>query len=438
MSTLRALSHGEIAFYNGLVSIPVMSHVEGVFPLDSAQNYLNKWIENHAIIGYKVTERNSKLYFEDQGKLHHNIEEIYCRNIASAEALFENIVNSLINPDSLIEVYLIRITNTQTSYLVTNISHIISDGVCNIALHRYLLESIDRDLDATKQVPHLKTEDAGTSNAASGNTPYPIEEYLVPRFDGLRTEDIVDQDISFLDRLEHKTLVDRNPSNGQTLLAPTLKAMKVMSFEFDETNTGQLVSWCKTNRVSVNDALVASLLKNTSQLIGGDDNHILLRQAVNLRKKVVPNIENDVFITSASSIISTFLVNRKDSVKGLCQQVSQITQKEKEFAPTLQNHIANKEVFRAKQLPLALHISNLGRLDLKTDYSNFKLRRFIVCPSANFGSTIPLLISTLGKRLTITCHANMNFFSERLIESLITRTMAGFNLNVKVVNLSTA
>jgi NRPS condensation-like uncharacterized protein len=195
--------------------------------------------------------------------------------------------------------------------------------------------------------------------------------------------------------------------------------MSIRTYKISKEETRKIVQRCKAIGATVNNVLIAATLLSASKLFPGKQNNFLIRQAVNLRNKVEPNIDKNEFITAATSILTSHSVSENDELSHLSHDVTRKSHAAMEFITTREDLISNKLLFANKDVPLALHFSNLGLLNLNTSFANFKQKALTMIPTPKFGSTLPILIATVDGCLSMTTHADNGIFSNELLDSLV-------------------
>ncbi|MFT6031179.1 MAG: hypothetical protein ACI8O8_002929, partial [Oleiphilaceae bacterium] len=328
-----------------------------------------------------------------------------------AHQYFQQTINSSLNPQkSLIEITLPKSSqhhqNTTHTYIITNVSHIISDGVCNIELHRELLNLCDQTLTG-QLFDKNKSEPEKT-------IPQAIESRLQHSPDGATIEDVVNQYSEIIKKKKHQTLhADcHNINNAQ---------IKVLTQTLSEDKTLKILAWCKKRSLSFNNVFTAALLMAANSATS--HHSFLVRNAVNLRTKVKPTITPNQFITSATSILTSTTVTNDDNLESLSRKISLSTSNALLKAPFFENHIANKEIIKQIDIPLAFHLSNVGKLNINNEFSSFSLDNIIIVPATSCGNTLPIFVTTYKNCLTITTHGLKELYPQELIQNLLSEAI---------------
>lgn len=412
---LRELSHGEQAFFLGSISVPTLSVIRGNIPAYVIQHSFNLLLAKSPLLRCKVVEYNSTYHFCPADTQHFQVNEHVISDDADAYQAYESLVTKGGTPSSnLVSLQIYRPKHAKYFFIISNLSHIISDGLSNVRFHRMLLEGCE--FAYRTQVQDLSTDISTITSSAIKSVSLAIEDYLVPRFDGFQVNDVIKQYLSDISRNEHTLLNTKTDKKEKALKG---EPVRVSNFTLTKTQTSTLISWCKKQGVSVNNALIASLLISANDFFTNKSNTFLVRQAVNLREKVIPKIDTSEYITAATSILTSHTIHNRDKLETICKQVAQLSKQALELAPTLQNHIANKELAKHIKVPLAFHISNLGRLDIHSRFKSFGLEKVLVAPSSNFGNTIPLFITTFEGQLNITSHTDDYIYPQEQISKII-------------------
>jgi len=409
---LRQLSHGENAFYNARLSITTMSKISGDISCNTLQSCFEKLLDTHPLLQCCVTENKGDRHFICRPTGQQKVKEITLSRDDEAHQYFQKTINSSLNPQkSLVEITILKSSqdpkNKARTYIITNVSHIISDGVCNIELHRELLTLCD-------QTPTGQLFDNNKSEPSPKKSiPQAIESRLPQRPDGATIEDTVKQHLEIIKKDTHQTLGadSHNTNNAQ---------IEVLTQTLSEDKTLKILAWCKTRSLSFNNVFTAALMMAANS----ETSHhsFLVRNAVDLRTKVKPTVKPNEFITSATSIITSTTVTN-DDLESLSRKVSIATSKALLQTPFFENHIANKEIIKQINIPLAFHLSNVGRLNINNEFSEFSLDNIIIAPATSCGNTLPIVVTTYQNCLSITTHALKELYPQELIQNLLSEAI---------------
>jgi len=410
---LRELSHGENAFYRTSLSNSALSKVSGDIPLYVLQASFEILLQRHALLQCCVREAGGKPYFTPRMQSMAKVKELEVSNYGDAENYFQQTMNASLDPkESFIEIICLKPSqsNLNETYIVSVVSHIISDGLSLVDLHRELFELCD--LMIAKKL--LLTTDI----QAELDIPEPLENRLVNRPDGASVEDITKQYTQMINQDAHHVLYpDNHTTNDQHI--------EVLTHTLSEEDTQKILAWCKERRLSFNNVFTAAMLITANSMDRSKRiaNRYLVRNAVNLRSKVEPALDSNVLITGASSILTSTVVSRSDDLEAITRKVSVATSEAILEAPYLENHIANKTIFKELSTTLAFHISNVGRLGIKSEFDSFFLEGFIMAAGTSCGKTMPIVVSTFNKRITILTHALLDIYPHQFVENLVLNTV---------------
>ena len=304
---LRELSHGESLFYKAALSNSAWSKIAGNIPVRVLQACLNVLIQKHAFLQCVVNENDNNCYFT-QRKTEEHIHQLELLNQTAlsyeqqVHNYFQQTLNTSIDAQqTLIEVTCLRPSHNSAdeTYLVWRLSHIISDGICLIDLHREFLSLCDQMLN----IGGLVTRCSDSDNAI----PACIESRLPSRSDGKTIEDMIESYLKVIDQAPHQILYPESAvSNGQHF--QTEQHIEVITHRLSEPDTAAVLAWCKLRKLSFNDAFTAALFLTAQRLT--KQNTFLLRTAVNLRGKVEPAIDKNQVMTAASSIITSTSIGK--------------------------------------------------------------------------------------------------------------------------------
>jgi len=406
-SLLRQLSHGEVAFYKTSLSIATISEVLGEIPFQILQRCFEILLQKHPILHCCVTEREGTQYFTLRASKKQKAQIVEYSDQGEVHKYFQEIINSTLDPQkSLIEITVLKpspsIKNITSTYILTHVSHIVSDGMCNIALHSELLALCDQILTNT---PISNNE--GFKNKS---LPLPIEDRLPHRTDGATVDDMVKKHADLITAIEHQDLHINTPPS-------TSHQIEVFSQTFSEDETLKILSWCKKRNLSFNTVLTAALLISAHSAT--HQHNFLVRNAVNLRAKVTPPLNPNEFITSASSILTSTTIQQDDDLETLSHKVCSSINQALVEVPFIENHIANKEINKYLDMPLAFHISNMGKLNINPIYESFSLESILIAPGTSCGKTLPIVISSFKNKLSITTHALKDLYPQKHVQKIV-------------------
>jgi hypothetical protein len=414
---LRQLSHGEDAFYKASLSITTMSKISGDIPYPTLQACFEILLNRYPILKYCVTENKGNRYFTNRPTEEKIVKEKVLSSEDEAHQYFQKTMNNPLNPqNSLIEMTLLTPNqhnqNARHTYVITNVSHIISDGVCNIELLRELLNLCDQGL-TSQLAEHYKLA-SESDPGPKRSIPQAIENRLPHRPEGATVEDTVNQYLNIIKEQTHQTLHPNNLNSNNSQI-------EVLTQTLSADTTLTILAWCKKRSLSFNNVFTAALIMAASSV--SHHRSFLVRNAVDLRSKVKPIVKPNEFITGATSILTSLTVTKDDSLESLSRKVSLSTNNALLQAPYFENHIANKEIFKLEDIPLAFHLSNVGRLNISNEFNTFSLDNIIIAPATSCGNTLPIVVTTYKNCLSITTHALKELYTQEFVQNLLSETI---------------
>ena len=421
-SILRELSRGEELFYKASLSNTALTKISGNIPLGVIQACFEVLQRKHQLLQCVVREVDSGCFFEFLPEVIQTIDQVILPNHSEranddhALDLFEETLNRSIDAcEKLVEIVHIQPSQGKSSesFLIWSVSHAISDGICLIDLHRELLTLCDQMMQGNK----LSVE---WSN--KGAVPESIEKMLPHRKDGKDIDRVTAEYQELIDQAPHRTLrTDFNEVKPSVLSADELfsdkQHIKVFTHRLSEERSNEILAWCKCRGLSFNDVFTAALFHSAKPLT--DQHSFLMRTAVNLRGKVNPTVDKNVLMTAASSIITSTSMDKDEDLETTARKVKIAIAEALAESGTIENHLANKKIVGELAATLAFHMSNVGRLGLKNEFSSFSIEHFIMSPGTSCGKTIPVNVNTFSNRISITTHALGELYPVAYIESII-------------------
>jgi len=412
---LRELSHGESLFYKAALSNSALSTIAGNIPLNVLQGCFNSLIQKHAFLQCVITEHDNKYYFTQRAMTQQLIDSVEVFNQSEisiydqAHNFFQQTLNSSINAqETLIEMTCLKSKVSDENYLVWRLSHVISDGVCLIDLHREFLNLCDQIL--------IKGPLAITNRELQKAIPVCIETRLPSRPDDKKVEDITEGYLKVIKQVPHQILCPENAVSCDQHFA-TDHHIEVITHRLSEFDTKNVLAWCKQRSLSFNDVFTAALFLKAKELTR--QNSFLLRTAVNLRGKVEPIIDKNQVMTAASSIITSTNLQQEDDLEALSRKVRVSINEALIEAPYIENHLANKAIFKELSTTLAFHMSNVGRLAIPNDFETFSLENFVMAPGTSCGNTLPVNVNTFNNCISISTHALLEIYPHEFVEKLM-------------------
>jgi len=418
---LRELSHGESLFYKAALSNSALSAIAGNIPLNVLQDCFNLLMQKHVFLQCVVSEDDNKYYFTQRAVMQQLIDHVELSNQSEitsydqAHNFFQQTLNSAINAQkTLIEVTCLRPSASGETYLVWRLSHVISDGICLIDLHREFLSLCDQML--------MKGALSNTNSEINKTIPNCIESRLSSRPDDKKVEDITEGYLNVIKQAPHQVLCPEKAVSSDLHFTSdqhftTDQHIEVITHRLSESQTEAVLAWCKQRRLSFNDVFTAALFLKAKELTR--QSSFLLRTAVNLRAKVEPNIDKNQLLTAASSIITSTSIQPGDDLEVLSRKVRVSVNEALTDAPYIENLVANKAILKELATTLAFHMSNVGRLAISNDFEAFSLENFVMAPGTSCGKTLPVNVNTFNKRISISTHALLEIYPHEFVEQLI-------------------
>jgi NRPS condensation-like uncharacterized protein len=320
----------------------------------------------------------------------------------------------------LARAVLISINNENTNYLITTLHHAISDGLSTVKLHSEILtychKIICGELD-----DNIKTLSPLSAIP-------PITELLIPK--SLQGYKAIIKSIFFLFKFVSKVgLYPSKYLKFEKYVPIELRRCGIVQRKLNKKITTKLVELCRKENTTVQGALCAAMLSTAAKKIrGGDETNLCIScaSAIDLRKHLTPQVSHEHLGLLTSGISSFHTLKANISFWDLAREVKQ----------KLELGLKNKEIFsavlvskiiydfllaRPDKTPMTVMVTNIGQVDIKSDYGSLQLEDISFVPSqAVFGGVFAVAVTTFKLTMTLNFMFSEPSISQETIETLAT------------------
>ncbi|ARU58540.1 alcohol acetyltransferase [Oleiphilus messinensis] len=422
---IRELSHGEAVFAKLGVGVVSRCVLYGELPIQVLRKAFKMIVSRDPLLSSEVVSINDTLFFKKPDKVTLPIEEIKDRTKTELrDAFLEEKVNQKLDiNEGVLKVYVIYEAAKDSKQgvarmdIVTVISHAVADALSCIRMYKAFFDLCKALMcNEHKIIDYYQT-------TRLNDLPY-IEKLLPERGDKSVDEIVTARkDKLALFRNEYRACELTNEAGPPRI--------RILTHRFSKGATTRILDIARSNQITVNSLLCASFLLASHEILGGDEKfrdpsakcRYLYRTVVDLRRRVKADLSNHGTLTGASSFLNSYELGEDVNIIDLAKLVDLHTKKKIEDMVYKENHMSAKEIAALPDLPLTFHFSNLGNIDLPSDYDGFKLQEVFVIPAPQHFKTIPIMVLTFDGRLQFKVHYTENFISPYFINRFVMATV---------------
>ena len=390
-------------------NVATISRIRGDLKETRLKKALKLLQSRHPQLRARIVGKIKKLRFETDERI-----EIPLKIVQKLTAeQFQEVVSEELNRkfDSsrgLLRTILVRFAKeTQLVYLITISHHAISDALSLVHLHSELLSYCQKPETNPTPLPFL-----------------PPPEALFPRWTrGIKAKL---SSILFILRLFGKKAWYRPKTLSIEANAPIAeRSCCIIHEQLEPELTKALITSCKQQGVTVQGALNAALLLAARDKIVSRKKKINVscQTFVNLRKYLSSQVGNEHLSCLASYLLSFHTITPNTSFWKLARDVKQKIDKRiksQDLFHCLINSqlLTNYILANRQQATTTVAVSNLGLLELPSDYGPYQLEEISFAGSNNlFAGVVFLNVNTFrGKMLMNFVFSKPSFSGERMIE----------------------
>lgn len=336
------------------------------------------------------------------------------------EVVLEELNQPIDSDKCLARAVLITFSDGQPNYLLTILHHAISDGLSTVQLHSEILTYCQKIVEGEieENIPSLH--------------PLPDIQELMSK--SMQGKIATIKGILFLLRLKLKLSLHRPQTLRFEKCVPTeLRRCNMVQRKLNKEITAQLVELCRKEKTTVQGALCAAMMLAAAKEISSETRaklRLSCRSFVDLRRRLKPEINRENLGVLASSITSlhTLEINTSfwDLARDVREQIKVSLESEDIFSIVLMfRKICESLLSRPNEAPVTVGVTNIGRIDIPSDYGLFKLEEISFVPAqAAFGGVFSAALTTFQDTMILNFMFSEPSISKERIEILVNHTIS--------------
>ncbi|MGK7940671.1 MAG: hypothetical protein AB4062_11085 [Crocosphaera sp.] len=409
--------------YSGCFTIATISNIKGKIDLKLLQKSITYIQKCSSLLNCKIVNvlNSSQQKFQPLDRESVVLEIIETDNNQEWERIIINEFNQPLPLDNyLFRCLFIPLSSQNDALFITLISHTIADGLSSVKLHNLIFQQYE-NLSKNQINNELTTFPELTSIY------YQRIEQKFPKFVGYL--------IAFLSLLKIKL-------TSQVYQIQKLKPKQVVPLEkrqgyflnycLETELTQKIIIKSKQEKIKVNSLLTAAILlaiaddiqfKNKSKMT------LYCQCYVDLRKRLSPIVKDDFLELIVSSLISFYHLTPKSNLLSLAKEVDKKVSKALQkrafiYYPLLLKQMIKASIADPEKSTPTVGISNLGKINFKTNYGDFILENISFVPNISiYDHSLSLSISTFHNRMTINFAFSHPSFSKQRIDNIAQRML---------------
>ncbi|TFI52717.1 alcohol acetyltransferase [Mastigocladus laminosus UU774] len=337
----------------------------------------------------------------------------------SQEVVWEELNQKIESDKSLMRVVLVHFKNdSNIHYLITTIHHAIADGLSCIQLHsellKYCQQIISLEPIEVVSLPALPPMKKLLPNSMQGwkgalNILLSIFRHVVREI-----------------RYRPKTL------NFEKFVPIESRCSGIVHRKLNEDQTTQLINVCRKNKTTVHAALCAAMLFAAGRKINsGKKTNVGVScwSSVNLRNRLHPTISNEHLGVLVSGDISchTLKINTSfwDLARNRRQQMEASTKGNRVFCSALLIELLTNFLLRfPRQMFATVGVTNIGRVNIPSDYDVFKLEEISFVPAWGAFGGLCVAVLTFEEKMVLNFMFSEPAISQKTAEILADNVLA--------------
>ncbi|WP_218080746.1 phthiocerol/phthiodiolone dimycocerosyl transferase family protein [Anthocerotibacter panamensis] len=346
-------------------NIVTMSRIQGPLTGKILRHALELAQHRHPALNTRIVGTPGRLYFE-AGNAHLSLRVVPATEPQQwLEVVHEELNQGLDPQTGLLRAVLVQMAQT-TSYLITTVHHAIADARCCLQLHAQLL-IYSEQIWSTAPLPAISSLPALP----------PIEELMPPE---LRGPDRLLRKARFLLKNGLQMLRYRPQSLGFEQYAPIpQRRCGMVQRSLDPEFTQRIVQRCRQEGATVQGALCAAMMFTVAERIKSGK-HMAVRLScqsyLDLRQQLT--LSSEPMAVLASACRGYYTLEPEVSLWELARRVKHDLASGLKHSDLYDNMLLSKELFEfcftfPRSVPIAVSVSNLGRVTLPEHYGPFTL-----------------------------------------------------------------
>lgn len=401
----------------GSYNVVTASRIKGPLSEELLRQALALVQRRHPRLNSRIVGSLDNLWFETEGtqKIPLRVVNKF-HNEQWQEVVVEEMNEKIDSSQVLMRAVLVHIEGEDnTSYLLTTIHHAITDALSSIRLHSELL-TYCQSLASGEHITHISSLPVLPS----------VEELLPESMKGFRG---TINSMLFLLRLTLQHLWHQVKTLEIEKIVPLeLRRCGMIHRQLDEKLTQQFVALCRQEKTTVQGALSAAMLLAAAKKITAENQTevcVSCESYVDLRRRLKPVVSDTNMSVLASSVTSFHTLRTQTlmtsfhtlqsctSFWSLARDVKHKLEAELKRGTIFNVVLMSRKIIESalsqpNQVPLTVALTNMGRVNIPTNYGSFHLEDISYYPSqAAFGGVFSAAVATFEGKM------NLNFlFSE--------------------------
>ncbi|MGB5967675.1 MAG: condensation domain-containing protein [Spirulinaceae cyanobacterium] len=409
--------------YSGTLNIVVISHLNGEIDEAILRESLDLLQATYPRLNWHITGSFHNWKFTDEGT-----KKISLRVVnTDSYNCWQEVVTEELNQKTLSNECLLRYVlwqNPQQTCLIATIHHGIADGLSAVQLQVELLTYYQKIAAGKSPTPHH-------------NLPHlPAITDLLPKvMQGYRG---IVRSTFFLLKTKLKMLRFKPECLKSEIKVPLESRSCTMTQRFLAAEvTEKLISLSKQNKTTIQGVLcVAISIAVANQIRDGKMRNINVSCSsyVDLRRRAEPTITLKAMGIFVSFINTFHTLTPQKSFWELAQEVSREIQlglsKQDHFKPLrLMRQVAAYYLANPDQLSLTTSVTNLGKLNIPTEYGDLELKEISFLPSnVVFGRTLTVAVTTFKGKMILNFLVSQPSVSKETMEKLADQVIQHLSL----------
>ncbi|MCC5600915.1 phthiocerol/phthiodiolone dimycocerosyl transferase family protein [Nostoc favosum] len=331
------------------------------------------------------------------------------------EVVLEELNQPIGSDKCLLRTVLITFPDEKLNYLLTTLHHAISDGLSAVQLHSEILTFCQKIVDGERE------------EKISSLHPLPDIQELMPK--SMQGKIAAIKGILLLLRFKLILSLHRPETLKFEKYVPTKsRRCNMVQKKLNKKITAQLIELCRKERTTVQGALCAAMMLAVAREIRSKNQanlRLSCSSSVDLRKRFKPEVNRENLGILASAITTLHNIDTNtyfwDLARDVRQQIKVRLVSEDIFNIVLMSKkIYESLLSRPNEAPVTVCVTNIGRIDIPSDYGLFQLEEISFVPAqAVFGGVFGAAITTFQGTMILNFIFSEPSISKEKIETLV-------------------
>jgi len=402
-------------------NIVTISRINGYIYEETMKQALNIIQCRHPRLNSRIVRSWNSLSFQTQEPVNIPLRFVKALdNYQWQEVVSQEMNQGIDSSKSLLRVVIVYVLGDEPiNYLITTVHHAIADGLSCIQLHSEILTFCQKIVSDEP------------INSVTSLTPLPPIEELMPQWiKGFRGR--INSTI-FLLQLGLKEIWNRPKTLGFEKYAPIAKrTCNIIHRQLDQELTQKFVNCCRQENTTVHNALCAAMMLTVARTIIKDNRNIRLNclSYLDLRRYLEPAISHEHLAVLASSIMGFHLIKPNTDFWDLAREVEQTLVTSKNRGDIFKMALIAKDLINfcciyPKKVAATVSVSNVGRVNIPTNYGEFKLEEIsFVSSHAFYAGLFALHVSTFQGKMLLNVAFSEPSISRSKMDYLVNNLMS--------------